>query len=98
MNTPHDGWYLYVLRCSDASLYCGITNNLLRRIDQHNAGTGARYTRGRRPVTLAKSWAIESRSAALKSEAAFKKLSRKTKELSLSSPDAAAQKWLTVAP
>lgn len=76
-------WQLYVLRCRDGSLYCGITNDLDRRVKQHNAGKAARYTRGRGPVVLVRSWAHESKSAALKAELAFKKLSRKAKEQSL---------------
>ena len=79
-------WFLYVLKCGDGSLYCGITTDLLRRLDQHNAGTGARYTRARRPVVLTTSWPCEDRSAALKSEAAFKKLSRAAKLRRLSEP------------
>ncbi len=43
---------VYLLRCSDGSLYCGVTNNLQRRVRQHNAGKGAKYTRGRGPVSL----------------------------------------------
>ena len=72
-------WCVYVLRCADRSLYCGITNDLARRIKQHNRGTGARYTRGRGPVKLARSWPAEHKSAALKAEAAFKKLRRPAK-------------------
>lgn len=45
-------WHLYVLRCADGSLYCGITNDLPRRLAQHERGTGARYTRGRGPLKL----------------------------------------------
>ena len=76
MNSVLDRWFLYVLQCRDGSLYCGITNNFSRRLEQHNAGTGARYTRGRRPVELAKMWPMPDRSSALKAEVAFKKLSR----------------------
>ena len=79
-------WFLYVLQCNDGSLYCGITTDLLRRLDQHNAGTGARYTRAKRPVLMATSWPCENRSAALKSEAAFKKLSRAAKIRRISDP------------
>ena len=74
-----ESWILYVLRCADGSLYCGITNNLERRIEQHNAGSGARYTRGRGPVQLAHSWICSGRSEAAKAEAAFKKLTREQK-------------------
>jgi putative endonuclease len=72
-------WLLYVLRCQDQTLYCGITNDLERRITQHNDGKGARYTKGRGPVTLLKSWPAISLSAALKAERAFKKLSKQAK-------------------
>ena len=72
-------WVLYVLRCGDGSLYCGITNQLERRLKQHRAGVGARYTRGRGPLEVMVSWAYACRSEALKAESAFKRLSRKEK-------------------
>lgn len=78
-------WLLYVLRCSDQSLYCGITNDLTRRLRQHDLGKGARYTRGRGPVVLLKSWKATDHSAALKAERAFKRLTRQAKELKLKS-------------
>ena len=49
------GWYVYMLRCRDGSLYTGCTTDLTRRVAAHNAGTGAKYTRARRPVALVKS-------------------------------------------
>lgn len=73
-------WHLYVLLCKDGTLYCGITNDLERRISQHNAGKGARYTRGRGPVSLQRSWPQKNKSAALRAEFSFKKLSRSGKE------------------
>jgi len=76
---PAKQWVLYVLRCKDKSLYCGITNDLTRRIEQHNCGKGARYTKGRGPVVLMKSWRAVNMSAALKAERAFKALSRLAK-------------------
>jgi putative endonuclease len=76
-------WHLYVLRCRDGSLYCGITNDLDRRVAQHNAGKAARYTRGRGPAVVVRSWIHESKSAALKAEFAFKKLRRAVKEQTL---------------
>jgi putative endonuclease len=79
MTVAETHWFLYVLKCRDGSLYCGITTDLSRRLDQHNAGTGARYTRARRPVVVAHSWPCKDRSSALKNEAAFKKLSRAAK-------------------
>ena len=45
-------WFVYILQCGDGTLYCGVTNNIARRILCHNRGRGARYTRGRTPVTL----------------------------------------------
>lgn len=73
-------WLLYVLLCKDGTLYCGITNDLERRISQHNAGKGARYTRGRGPVSLVRSWPQKSKSAALRAEFSFKKLGRCAKD------------------
>lgn len=69
-----------MLRCRDDSLYCGITTDLERRLDQHQKGTAARYTRGRGPVTLAAHWPQPDRAAALRAELAFKRLSRASKE------------------
>lgn len=76
-------WVLYVLLCKDGTFYCGITNDLERRIAQHSAGKGARYTRGRGPLTLLRSWPQKNQSAALRAEFSFKKLSRSAKELLL---------------
>jgi putative endonuclease len=45
-------WAVYLLRCSDGSLYCGVSNNVEKRVIEHNAGLGAKYTRSRRPVVL----------------------------------------------
>ena len=73
-------WRLYVLRCQDGTLYCGITNDLKRRISQHNLGKGARYTRGRGPVELVRSWPQKNQSTALKAEFAFKRLTRRAKD------------------
>ena len=73
-------WYIYVVRCSDASLYCGITKCVSSRVRKHNTGKGAKYTRSRKPVALVSSAEVgESKSAALKAEHAFKKLSRSQK-------------------
>lgn len=82
---PVSAWVLYVLRCQDGTLYCGITNNLVRRLAMHESGKGARYTRGRGPLVLLKSWPAVNVSAALKAERAFKKLTREAKELKLRS-------------
>ena len=73
-------WIVYVLRCADGSLYTGITNDLERRLEQHNAGTASRYTRSRLPVTLEYWEEQPNQSMALKRELAIKALSRKAKE------------------
>ena len=74
-------WFVYILRCSDGSLYTGITKDLIRRCDQHNAGTAARYTRSRLPVELVYDECQPNRSLSLKRELAIKALSRQQKEL-----------------
>ena len=76
---PSAPWFMYVVGCSDQTLYTGITNNLERRIKQHNTGKGAAYTRARRPVKLLAAWQFKDRSSALKAEAAFKKQSKQAK-------------------
>ncbi len=81
MTTELDvGWYVYMLRCADDSLYTGITTDVNRRCDQHNAGRASRYTRSRLPIRLVYKEALTSRSLALKREAAMKDLSRMEKE------------------
>lgn len=73
-------WYVYLLRCSDNSLYCGITNDVKRRLKAHNAGKGSRYTKIRFPVELAYKESTKSKSEALKREYQIKKLSKIKKE------------------
>lgn len=72
-------WFMYVIECSDGSLYTGITLDIERRLKQHNAGKGAAYTATRRPVSLRAAWRYADQSSALKAEAAFKKKSREQK-------------------
>ncbi|MGI6192926.1 MAG: GIY-YIG nuclease family protein [Christensenellales bacterium] len=72
--------YAYMVRCADGSYYSGSAVNLKKRIDAHNAGTGAKYTRVRLPVKLVYYEAFETRSEALKREAALKKLSHTKKQ------------------
>ena len=74
-----DTWFVYLLECSDNTLYCGITNNLTRRVNQHNKGKGAKYTKGRAPVTLIKFFVCASKSEALKLEYKIKQMSREEK-------------------
>jgi len=76
---PRVTWHVYVLRCADGSLYTGITNDLARRLAAHRAGTASRYTRSRRPVRLVYRERRRDRSAALKREAAIKRLPRAAK-------------------
>jgi putative endonuclease len=75
--------FVYLLRCSDGSLYCGWTVDLHRRLGQHQAGTASRYTRRRRPVELAWSKSMGSRSEAMREEARIKQLPRAEKLLLL---------------
>lgn len=72
--------YVYILRCHDNTYYTGWTTDLLRRLKKHNDGTGAKYTRSRRPVELVYYEVFSDRSAALKREYQIKQLSRKQKE------------------
>ena len=74
-------WFVYLLRCADDTLYTGITTDLARRLAEHNGegGPGARYTRSRRPVTLAYTEPADSRAAASRREADFKRLERARK-------------------
>ena len=72
-------WTVYVLRCRDGSLYTGITNNLSRRLARHRGGTASAYTRARRPVRLVYQESQPDRSAALRREAAVRRLSRAEK-------------------
>lgn len=71
---------MYIVKClADNSLYTGITNNLEKRIKNHNNGSGAKYTKGRGPIILIKSFEVKTKSEALKLEIKIKKLSRKQK-------------------
>ena len=72
-------WAVYVLRCGDGTLYTGATRDLERRLGQHRAGRGARYTRSRLPVSLVYREAARDRGAALRREAALKRLTRAEK-------------------
>jgi putative endonuclease len=76
-------WAVYMLRCVDGSLYTGATNDLPRRLTQHERGKAAAYTRSRLPVTLVFGEAAKSKKAALRREAALKRLTRAQKLLLL---------------
>lgn len=71
--------YVYILRCSDDTLYCGWTNDLEARVTAHNSGRGAKYTRSRLPAELVYSEEYESRSEAMSREWYIKRLSRSEK-------------------
>ncbi len=71
--------FVYMLRCADGTLYTGWTNDLEKRVKAHNDGRGAKYTHARRPVTLVYSETLPTKAAALRREAAVKKLSRAQK-------------------
>ncbi len=79
MRVAVSDWVCYLLRCADDTLYCGITNDLDKRLLVHNAGEGAKYTRGRTPVTLVYRESCADKSAALKRELQIKRLSREKK-------------------
>lgn len=79
--TSADGdHYVYVVECSDGTYYTGYTTDVDRRVAEHNEGTAAKYTRGRRPVELVHVETFDSRSAALKREHAVKQLRRGAKD------------------
>ena len=72
-------WVVYLLRCGDDTLYCGMTNDIERRLAAHRAGRGARYTRGRSPLELLHTERARDRGDALRREAAWKRLTRTEK-------------------
>lgn len=78
MNKP---WYVYIVKCSDDTLYTGVTLDIERRLKQHNNGTGANYTKRRRPVVLMVMFESPNQSEACKEEYRIKQLTRKEKLL-----------------
>lgn len=72
-------WYLYIVSCSDNTLYTGITTDILRRVEQHNKRQGAAYTASRTPVTLLAAWSYPDRSQATHAEYVMKRRSRPSK-------------------
>ena len=77
---PASAWSVYLLRCADGTIYAGSSTDVDARARAHNAGLGARYTSGRRPVAVVYREACGSRSAALRREHALKRLTRVAKE------------------
>ena len=76
-------WYLYIIRCGDGTLYTGIATDVEKRFEAHCSGKGAKYTRGRGPLTLVYRECCGDHSSTLKREAEIKKLSRRQKEVLL---------------
>jgi Predicted endonuclease containing a URI domain len=72
--------YTYILQCADGSLYTGWTNNLAKRVTDHNEGKGAKYTKGRGPVTLAYYEAFETKEEAMRREYAIKQMTKEEKQ------------------
>ena len=92
MEAAATDWMVYIVRCADGSLYTGISVEVSRRVEEHNASDqlGARYTRSRRPVELVYRESVDSRSAAVRREREIKRLTRQKKEaLVASSPQSA---------
>lgn len=71
--------YTYIVECSDGTLYTGWTNNLERRLEAHNSGKGAKYTKTRRPVKIVYTETFETKEEAMSREFAIKRLSRQQK-------------------
>ena len=80
-----EGNYVYILQCNDQTLYTGWTTSLQHRLETHNSGSGAKYTRSRRPVTLVYYEELSGKSDALKREAAIKPLTKSQKEALIAS-------------
>jgi putative endonuclease len=74
-------WFVYIAECTDGSLYCGIAGDVAARIAKHDAGKGARYTRGRGPLVLRAVKKCKTHGDALRLEIAVKKLTREAKAL-----------------
>ncbi|HLZ35943.1 MAG TPA: GIY-YIG nuclease family protein [Nitrospira sp.] len=81
-------WIVYILECSDESLYTGITTDLTRRVLEHQAGTGAKYTRNRGPFTVRYTEVTNTKNTALQREAAIKTLNRSAKLALITPPGA----------
>lgn len=69
-------WFVYMVRCADGTLYTGVARDIERRLDEHNSGKGAKYTRGRTPVSLVYRERCDDQSGAVRREGAIKRLTR----------------------
>ncbi|MDT3433880.1 GIY-YIG nuclease family protein [Haloarcula sp. 1CSR25-25] len=88
MTTARSPYHVYVLRCSDNTFYTGYTTDVERRVREHDAGDGAKYTRGRTPVELIHVESFDSQSAAMSREYEIKQYTRTEKERLVESSDA----------
>ncbi|MBT2971188.1 MAG: hypothetical protein B6D72_03755 [gamma proteobacterium symbiont of Ctena orbiculata] len=77
-NDPHF-WHVYMVRCADRTIYTGIAKDVVRRVAEHNSGSGAKYTRGRAPVELVFAEAVNSHGEALRREYEIKQMNREQK-------------------
>jgi putative endonuclease len=80
LTAPKRPWSVYLVRCNDSTLYCGISNDVQNRVATHNAGKGARYTKTRRPVALMYIEEVGTMGQALKREREIKSYPKKKKE------------------
>ncbi len=80
MTASSRGWSVYILRCRDGTLYTGIAVDVRKRLEAHRNGVGAKYTRGRLPVTLVYHEGQPDRSSALRREAALRRMGRAAKQ------------------
>ncbi|OPZ60979.1 MAG: GIY-YIG nuclease superfamily protein [Deltaproteobacteria bacterium ADurb.Bin510] len=75
-----EAWHVYLIRCADGSLYTGVATDVQRRLNEHQAGRGAKYLRGRGPLELVYSQPMPDHGAALREEARIKRLSKARKQ------------------
>jgi putative endonuclease len=87
LTTANDKWLVYLLRCADGSLYCGVTNHMERRLAAHNSGNGAKYTRSKLPVELVCCSPAMSKSDAFKLEYRVKRAPSEMKQQLVGSQD-----------
>ncbi|WP_263785991.1 GIY-YIG nuclease family protein [Salinibacter grassmerensis] len=86
---PSGGHHVYIVECRDGTYYTGYTTDVDRRVTEHNDGTAAKYTRGRRPVTLVHTETFDNQSTAMQREYAIKQLRRAQKEQLIDGDDPA---------
>jgi len=79
LGRPRAAWFVYLARCADGTLYCGVARDVVERIATHDAGAGAKYTRGRGPLAVLLVRRCRDRGAALRLEHAIKRLPRARK-------------------